>query len=222
MAEAKPRVLKTVLRRFTNLASLIHILQTKSITLLNPAAWDDKNDAHFMAEYKRKVDAQTVLALCFTQSQETYHHWRVFSGGPNGVCIDFLRSPLVKMFDNADGVTARYVSYKMLGDIKLGDRIDVVDLPFLKRAPYTDEMEYRAVYVSKNEDLDSLDLPFDLSWIKSITLSPWMPPVQKESVKQTLKSIPGCSDLKIVRSSLIENATWRKMAAEAADLGAQR
>ena len=83
-------------------------------------------------------------------------------------------------------------------------------------------MEYRAVYVSKNEDLDSLDLPFDLSWIKSITLSPWMPPVQKESVKQTLKSIPGCSDLKIVRSSLIENATWRKMAAEAADLGAQR
>ena len=126
------------------------------------------------------------------------------------------------MFDNADGVTARYVSYKMLGDIKRGDRIDVVDLPFLKRAPYTDEMEYRAVYVSKNEDLDSLDLPFDLSWIKSITLSPWMPPVQKESVKQTLKSIPGCSDLKIVRSSLIENATWRKMAAEAADLGAQR
>src|SRR6516164_3658196 len=39
--------------------------RTKTITLSNPATWDDRNDAYFMAEYKRKVDAKTILALCF-------------------------------------------------------------------------------------------------------------------------------------------------------------
>lgn len=65
-------------RRYTNLAAAIHLLQSRKITLLNPARWDDANDAYFMAEYKRLVGAETVLALCFAETAETYHHWRVF------------------------------------------------------------------------------------------------------------------------------------------------
>jgi len=57
-------------RRYTNLAVAIHMLRTKSITLLDPATWDDKNDAYDMAEYKRLKQAATVLALCFTESGE--------------------------------------------------------------------------------------------------------------------------------------------------------
>jgi hypothetical protein len=55
------------LHRYTNLTATIHMLRSRSITLLNPATWDDRNDAYFMAEYKRKVDAKTVLALCFAE-----------------------------------------------------------------------------------------------------------------------------------------------------------
>jgi hypothetical protein len=40
------------------------MLCTKCITLLNPARWDDKNDAYFMAEYKRTVVAGGVAASC--------------------------------------------------------------------------------------------------------------------------------------------------------------
>ena len=44
------------------------MLRTKSITLLNPATWDDKNDAYYMAEYKRLKDAATVLAFALQKA----------------------------------------------------------------------------------------------------------------------------------------------------------
>ena len=40
------------LRRYTNLASALHILQNRCLTLLSPETWDDRNDAYFMSEYK--------------------------------------------------------------------------------------------------------------------------------------------------------------------------
>jgi hypothetical protein len=33
-------------RRYTNLAAVVHLLHAKAITLLNPATWDDRNDAY--------------------------------------------------------------------------------------------------------------------------------------------------------------------------------
>ena len=49
-------------RSYTNLAAAIHLLRTKTITLLNPATWADKNDAYYVAEYKRLKHAVTLLA----------------------------------------------------------------------------------------------------------------------------------------------------------------
>jgi hypothetical protein len=58
--------MKATFRRYTNPAATIHLLRQKKITLLNPATWDDKNDAYFMAEYKRLKSAQngSGLVLC--------------------------------------------------------------------------------------------------------------------------------------------------------------
>jgi hypothetical protein len=61
VADANPEQ-PASLHRYTNLAATIHMLCTKCITLLNPATWDDKNDAYFMAEYKRTVVAGGVAA----------------------------------------------------------------------------------------------------------------------------------------------------------------
>lgn len=87
-------------RRYTNLASTIHLLQHRAITLLNPATWDDKSDTYYMAEYKRLKQAQTVLALCFAESRETYHHWRIFSYGTDGICLEFDKQELLTAFPN--------------------------------------------------------------------------------------------------------------------------
>ena len=74
------KILKRVsaFRKYTNLAALIHFLQTKQITLLNPSTWDDKNDAYFLEEFKNIQGFTTVLAICFAETYETYHHWKVF------------------------------------------------------------------------------------------------------------------------------------------------
>ena len=83
------------LRRYTNMTTLIYMLKEKKITLLNPEKWDDKNDAYYMSLYKKKGSLKSILALCFTQVPERYHHWRVFAGGPDGVCVRFEVVPVV-------------------------------------------------------------------------------------------------------------------------------
>jgi hypothetical protein len=81
--------------RYTNLAATLHMLRTRNITLLNPATWDDTNDSYFMSEYKRLKNAKSVLALCFAESEESYHHWRIFSAGGDGVRIEFDKTALL-------------------------------------------------------------------------------------------------------------------------------
>ena len=96
------------------------------------------------------------------------------------------------------------MDYKLIEESK-SQPPSVETLPFLKRAPYEDESEYRIIYVDKENVVDSREWDIELFWIKKITLSPWMPRALSASVKDTLKSIRGCSRLSIVRSTLIEN-----------------
>lgn len=198
-------------RRYTNLAATIHLLSNKKITLLNPATWDDKNDAYFMAEYKRLRNAKTVLALCFAERKETYHHWRVFSHGADGVCIEFKKEKLLGTFNANAGTRCKSVDYRMITDLRSKSDLHLEELPFLKRFPYTDECEFRVVYVSCTDAFDYRDYPIRISWIKRVTLSPWMSRTLAKSVKATLRSLPGCSSLPISQSTLIENEQWKEV-----------
>jgi hypothetical protein len=202
-------------RRYTNLAAVIHLLQTKRITLLNPATWDDKNDAYFMAEYKRILGFQTVLALCFAETDETYHHWRVFSHGSDGVCIEFDKALLLKSFEKSSGVRQGKVDYKLIKSLVKRPEIDAEQLPFLKRKPYAPECEYRVIYIDKGESQEFKDFPLEVAWIRRLTLSPWMSKALAKSVRETLRSIEGCSMLKVSRSTLISNDEWKSVAARA-------
>jgi len=202
-----------VLRRYTNLAAAIHLLQTKNITLLNPATWDDTNDAYFMAEYKRYKKAKSVLALCFTMQSETYHHWHVFSNGSDGVCIDFEKDTLLPTFGSGPTIRLGLVRYRKIKELTASKSIDVETLPFLKRLPYEDEREFRVVYVSKSSAVEFKDYPVKVAWIRRITLSPWMSRALAASVRDNLRAIEGCARLKISRSTLVDNETWKSCTA---------
>lgn len=69
-----------ILRRYTKLPILIDTLVNKRIAMLNPDYWEDRNDASYIRIFKEKKALKTVLALCFTETSETFHHWKVFSG----------------------------------------------------------------------------------------------------------------------------------------------
>jgi hypothetical protein len=145
--------------------------------------------------------------LCFTQADETYHHWRVFANGATGVCIRFDRAALIKAVRQVDHVrmgTVRYLTLTEIRDEKLKTR----DLPFLKRYPFQDENEFRLIYESCDEQVDHLDVPIPLRSITRITLSPWTPKPLSSNLKDLLRSIDGCSRLDIARSTLIKNEEW--------------
>ena len=197
------------LMRYTNLASTIHILRNNCLTLLSPKTWNDQNDSAYIAEYKRRKKAKSVLALCFTETIETYHHWSTFAPGCDGVCIEFDRHALIDAVQNDPDVKAEYVRYSTIDDVEHDPPGDD-ELPFLKRLPYEPEKEFRIIFMSTKVNTEAKRLPILLTAIKHITLSPWMPEALEASVTATLKSIPECDAIPMHRSTLINNEDWRK------------
>jgi hypothetical protein len=204
-----------MLHRYTDLTATLHLLRAKTITLLDPEKWNDRNDAHFMAEYKRAKSAKSVLALCFAERNESYHHWRVFSHGSDGVRIEFDKEMLLSTFAKDDRVKMGYVRYKKVEEVRQSKFIKIESLPFLKRFPYEDEGEFRIIYVDNQNPMDHKDYRIEIDWIRRITLSPWIHKDLYKSVKLTLRAIEGCSGLKISRSTLIENEKWQRLASKA-------
>jgi hypothetical protein len=88
-------------------------------------------------------------------------------------------------------------------------KVGVGDLPFLKRLPYKDKHEFRIVYTDRNHAIEYKDYKIALGWIYRITLSPWMSQTLVNSVKKTLRTIDRCVRLKVVRSTLINNDSWK-------------
>lgn len=198
-----------ILRRYTELPALIYLLQKRKLTLLDPKLWDDGNDSYFLSLYQQKKNLKTLLALCFTRANETYHHWRIFAGGTGGVCIRFKRKELIDAVKKKAGFRRRIVRYKTLPQIKEA-KLAIADLPFLKRYAYGHEAEYRLLYESKIKNISSLDVDIPLSCIEGITLSPWIHDNLFDCVRQIVKSINGCDNMKVAKSTLIGNEGWKR------------
>jgi hypothetical protein len=201
---------KKYLRRYTNLPALIYLLKERKITLLDPKSWDDSNDFHYLDLYRGKKKLKSVLALCFTQTDERYHHWRVFAGGSGGVCIRFRREELVKAVTQQSGLRTGPVKYLKLDEIR-NLQLAIEDLPFLKRYAFGHEREFRMIYESKAHKVSNLDIAIPLSCISKITLSPWLHADLFPHVKTMLRSIEECGSLSIVKSTLIGNAEWKRL-----------
>jgi len=214
MGESQGMTVRTkILRRYTSLPALLHLLRSQKLTLLSPENWKDRNDAFFMSKYKELSGKKAVLAVCFSGADERYHFWRVFTHGTEGVCIEFYADRLRKAFDQVEGIKTGWVRYKKITDLsERGPKRR--DLPFLKRAPYKDEREFRVVYVDGNESREAMDFDIEVSCISRITMNPWLPRPLLESVRKTIQGIKGCRKLKVSRTTLLENEQW-KQAAEA-------
>lgn len=191
------------------------MLSMKQITLLDPKTWDDRNDSFFMALYKERKKLKTLLALCFSQTSETYHHWRVFSNGPAGVCVEFDRAALLDSAQKTPGIKANNMEYLTLRAARTR-KLKTDELPFVKRYGFKPEKEFRFVYESTDEELQSLNIPIDIDCIRSISLSPWMHPSHSKSTVAAIRAIDQCSRLRVSRSTLISNEQWKSLGKNAA------
>lgn len=199
-----------LLWRYTTLSSALHILRTGSLTLLPPESWEDKNDVHFLAIYKKRMRLKSLHAICVSTVPQTFHHWYVFARGPEGVCLTFKKKMLLAAFDAVEGMQHGSVLYKSSDEAKFSATLQ--NLPYLKHQRYSDEGEYRAFVSSKVALSKPPTVAITSDMIDRITLSPWLHTSLKDSIEQTIQSIPTMTSVKVYRSSLIEFSGWRSIA----------
>lgn len=197
-----------ILNRYTTLPILLDMLQQRHVTLLSPETWEDRNDAYFLEQYRLASELQSVLAVCFSERGETFHHWRIFSSGSSGVCIEFDKKRLLNGFAGLDGFRHKAVTYRLIQDLNR-NKPELSSWPFLKRKPFKDEQEYRIIFESATENLRSKSVAMDLTSIRRVTLSPWLPTTIAPAIKTVLRCIEGCGHIEVRSSSLIDNAKWR-------------
>jgi hypothetical protein len=126
---------------------------------LSPRTWDDKNDAYYLEVYRQRKNLGSILALCFAEAPETYHHWHVFAGKSSGVCLEFERDLLVDSVCRTPGVQCDFVKYPQIRDLRV-THPTTEELPFVKRYPFKDEREFRIIGEDAEVMLEAKDLPF--------------------------------------------------------------
>jgi hypothetical protein len=204
------------LRRYTDLPALLYMLHERKISLLDPRLWDDSNDSYYLSLYAELKNFTTLLALCFTELAETYHHWKIFAPGPAGVCVVFRKKSLLDAVSKQKGISFRRVTYHKLEDIS-GSSPSVDELPFMKRYAFQHDKEFRFIYQRQLIHESKLDIPIPIASINKIVLSPWVHKGGATHIRTTIRSIQGCGRLKIYPSSLIGNDRWKAFGDKALD-----
>lgn len=193
------------LRKYTTLPVLLDILYRKKLTFLKPNTWSDKNDVKVMEHYQKEMN-RTVLASCFSYGEESVYHWSTFANGPAGCMIEFKFKKFMDNLHEIPDVLYRKVNYLLIKKVKNGE-YQIDDLPFLKRRPYTCEDEFRILLLT-DKDVDSYGVNIDLSCISAIKISPSLPKIVAESVKNVIEKLIGDINIKICQSTLLENSRW--------------
>lgn len=203
------------LRRYTHLPAAIHLLRTQTLTLLDPSGWDDGNDVFYMEEYKRRKGLKSLLALCLSGAEESYHYWKVFAGNPAGVCIRLRQGMLLKSLRDHPDILVGEMDYRLMTAARQ-KQLTLDDFPFVKRRAYVDEAEVRLVWGSDAKARNAYSVPISAGCIGRITLSPWLPKALVGSTRDLLCGIQGCSHIEVVRSTIVASEEWKNIARKAA------
>jgi hypothetical protein len=199
------------IKRYTELPYVLQSLTDKSIFLCNPEAWDDKNDSHYVKIYKEKKELKTVLAVCLTSAEQTYHHWRIFTHGSSGACIHFNKKKFHSWLSQQKDIAGREIIYKTLPTLqKNPPKLD--ELPFLKRSAYKHESELRLLFEHKTEIFPLKKVSFPIAIIERILINPWLPFETVKVLKAIINQIPGCDNIVVERATIINNEDWKKLA----------
>jgi hypothetical protein len=199
----------TRLKRYTTLASAVDMLVTEQLALLDPSTWKDTNDTHFLGAFQDCVKARGIYAACFTQAAETYHHWQVFAGDNEGVCVEFDKEALLGSLVENSHYLWDDMRYRTLKQLSIRKRINAYELPFLKRSGFSDEKEFRLLHYTSKPQKPVHLVPIKRAWIKRIIINPWLNDALYQSLRTALKSIPGCRNVGVIHTSLINNTQWK-------------
>ncbi|WP_114520676.1 DUF2971 domain-containing protein [Altererythrobacter sp. ZODW24] len=202
------------LRRYTNVLSLLDILNKGRLTLLSPDKWYDQNDAFGLKRYAELPGKGATYALCFAEGSEQAHHWQIFAGDSHGVAVIFDKAKLLKSFErfkHSSEIMHGAVQYRNLTQMNAMGHILPEQLPFLKRDAFAAEEEYRVIaWKDASLDTGSYQIPIDLSSIAHIFYGPNMPEALAVNLKEIVRELNGCTDITFSKSKVVNNASWEK------------
>ena len=203
-----------ILRRYTDVLSLLDILRHNRLTLLSPSRWFDQTDALGLSQYGTRKGEGSVYALCLAQGKERSHHWQLFSGHNHGLCIQFDKREFVDLLNSRDDIVHGPVIYQSLEQVRQRNVIDSDVLPFLKRDAFKAEEEYRIVaWVDELVAGLTYEVPMPASMIKRVTLGPTVPHKLATTLKDIAREQEGCDKIPFSLSRLVSNESWNAVIA---------
>lgn len=200
------------LRRYTNALALIDLLQNARISLLSPSRWVDQNDALGLEAYGRIRGDGSVYAACFASGPEQSHHWQLFASGDHGVCIIFRFEALTAHLDSLSASLLHGpVLYHNLEEVRAMQPIAADTLPFLKRATFKAENEYRVVaWQGSLFASPTYPIPIHPQIVERVVFGPAMPDSYGETLRDLVRTKPSWRDVECTRSRLFNNASWAR------------
>jgi hypothetical protein len=205
MKRTNKKKLPTELKRYTNIDSVIKIIESGRILLTSPKKWKDKNDLASVEAYMRLKGDKVIGVLCLADGLEMVHHWFTYAKGKKGCCIHFnTRKFLLKI--KKENLLRGWMDYKAIKDLKSSElkKMPLKKIPFIKRRPYECEEEYRIIWTGQNiEEQPVINI---LDCIKDITLSPDCDPQNETLLKNVMKKRG--INIQIKHSKILEEKNW--------------
>jgi len=209
---------KQFLNRYTHFSYLCKMLEKRELVIPSWKKWRDRNDSHSIKEYQRLERDRNIFALCMTNADETYHHWRVFTRQTFGVCLRFDKTRMIEWVKSQrESPTMGRVEMKRVVYFELEsfdtDVVKVQHLPFLKRWGYRDEREWRLMYTT-TQNGQFATLPFPIKALDSIVISPFVSSeeadVKKRKIQETLRT----KGVDVYHSALTNSDRWKDQVTE--------
>lgn len=204
--------MQKIICRYTDKSVLRHLIKNDAgrLPLRNPENWEDVNDKKTITAYKTKKRLNRLYAACFTGILDAYHHWKLYANKPESVCIQFPCDYLRNLADRSEKVMFRAVQYIPI--YKLCDYHDKVDMwPFLKRLPYSQEVEYRLVYSDdQGSQTNEFMIELPLESIKSIRINPWLHEDEQDAMVTEVLDLVESSrhDIPVSKTGVIHSKRW--------------
>lgn len=197
------------LKKYMQIEYLEKTLAEKKLHLGNPQSWPDKNDSEVIEIYRKKKNLGNVRATCLTEAPDRNHFWEIFGKCELGVCLWFDKSELVKDIDNDPCLRGDLVTYYTPN--KLIKKCNFSDLPFAKRAQYTDEQEYRVLRECElPSDGKNRGITFSPQSLKRIYFNSWLDSTAYRMEKRKIEQLNSLTygHIKIQQNRTLRLSKW--------------
>jgi hypothetical protein len=202
-----------ILSHYTNWSRFEYWLKYKKIFFGDYANWEDKSDVAILKAYENKINKH-VRVLCLMDRsgsfRDSFYHWKVYANQGDGIRVDLKKKELLSYLSKYKEIKCQAVEYPNAKELERKVK-NCENWPFLKRASYKDDREFRILWVEESKLFKARRLPVEEDFfencIERITLCPKFPE-KFEKMEYILKDKYKIRS--VCNSQIFRNIGWEK------------